>query len=143
MVETRGKVLVVGADRDLCQRLIMALEDEFEVVVALDVASARLAQEKFSFDVLIADYPLPDGNGLHLIDEALEAHPNLSAILLLSPSHAIEAQNQKHYGRFVVLTKPFRTQALLDWVKNNAATTQLVRILHKIKQVVEELGHDQ
>lgn len=128
----KGVVLLVEDDRDLAQVLTMILGDEFDVEWAETASEATYLLKTKAYDVLVSDYLLLDGNGLELINLALQEHPNLSAILITAFPSAPAITRVQALGRFVVLAKPLEPEVVLDWVRNNAASTQLMRILSKI-----------
>ncbi len=72
------------ADSRLVQELLRdAAADEFEVAAVTDFVSAARALKEQSFDALLLDLGLPDGEGLELVGRALRGAPD-SAIIVLT-----------------------------------------------------------
>ncbi len=63
-------LLIVDDEKATREGLRAALEDRFDVYVAEDATAARQLLEKESFDVLLTDLRMPNGDGLALIARA-------------------------------------------------------------------------
>lgn len=78
------------------------------------------AQEKLSlatFDAVVLDIMLPDGNGLHLLEELSEFHASTS-VLIISAKNALEDRlNGLDWGADDYLTKPFHLSELNSRLK--------------------------
>ena len=79
----KDRVLVVD-DEDLIRRWLDAfLDDEgYEVTLAKDAAAARASFAESPPHAIILDLRLPDGDGMSLLGEFLEADPDLAIIML-------------------------------------------------------------
>ena len=68
-IKNNKLVMVLEDDRDLAEGIELSLQsDELNFVICETIAEARKAIEKYSFDLLIFDINLPDGNGLDFIN---------------------------------------------------------------------------
>lgn len=80
------KILLVE-DMDSFRGAVIQLLGVYNDVVGVaDLASARKALQIDSFDVVILDKGLPDGNGISLIGEIKSENPNAVVIILTSDS---------------------------------------------------------
>lgn len=106
------QVVVVEDEEDLRELLVFALEvAKFEVRAAGSLAEARslLAAEGHA-DVLVADFGLPDGTGVDLLE--LSARPRLCILLSGHDARDIPAA-----GFDVVLTKPVTPEKLVSEIR--------------------------
>lgn len=103
--------------------LSMLLEDiECEVVAAESLTAARQilrSQEPNTFDFIILDLELPDGNGLELLPEVDES----IRVIALTADDSREAQLQcSHAGCELVLSKSDELAKLKDILKGPSVT---------------------
>lgn len=85
-MKSNFKILLVEdapSFRDAVKQLLGVYNDVSE---ASDLASARAVLQKQSFDVVILDKGLPDGDGINLISEIKTLSPNTVVIILTSDS---------------------------------------------------------
>jgi DNA-binding NarL/FixJ family response regulator len=78
-------VIVVEDDPAFLSRFcrIIAGASELDLIAAVgDIASARLAIARLAPDVLLVDLGLPDGNGVELIRETAQAHPDTDIMVI-------------------------------------------------------------
>jgi DNA-binding response OmpR family regulator len=108
------QVLVVEDDSTLRLALTDNLEDEdYAVVAAPSLATARAAIAKQSFDVVVLDLMLPDGDGYTLCRELRKAG-NTARVLMLT-ARTLEDDLVKGFeaGADDYLAKPYRLRELL------------------------------
>ena len=69
-IKNNKLVMVLEDDTDLAEGIELSLQsDELNFVICETIAEARKALEHYSFDLLIFDINLPDGNGLEFCRE--------------------------------------------------------------------------
>src|SRR2546422_11721578 len=107
----RGSILVVDDDpnvADLCRSI---LEIDGHTVCCASSAAAALARlEERAYDVLLADLVMPEADGLWLLREAKNRHPDLEVIIATGDGgidNAVEAIKEGGYDH---ITKPFETR---------------------------------
>lgn len=104
----RGRILVVDDDphlRDLAQSI---LENDGHSVICAASASAALARlEESAFDVLLADLMMPDQDGLWLLREAKNRHPDVEVIIVTGHGDIDTAVAAIKEGAYDYVTKPF------------------------------------
>jgi DNA-binding response OmpR family regulator len=108
------QVLVVEDDSSLRLALTDNLEDEgYAVIAAATLAAARTALGKQSFDVVVLDLMLPDGDGYSLCRELRKAG-NAARVLMLT-ARTLEDDLVKGFeaGADDYLAKPYRLRELL------------------------------
>ena len=118
-------VLIVDDEANIRSSLQGALGREgYQVECAATAAEAR-QKLRDSFDYILLDVWLPDGNGLDLLRESLAADPE--AVVIMMSGHAtIDAAVQAtRLGAFDFLEKPLSLERLLVLLRNAGAAVAL------------------
>ncbi|OHC75105.1 MAG: Fis family transcriptional regulator [Rhodospirillales bacterium RIFCSPLOWO2_12_FULL_58_28] len=89
-------------------------------VFATTAREARNLLENSSFNLVVMDQRLPDGNGLDLIKEMRHIHPRLVALLVTGFADVRDAMRAVREGLFDYLTKPFDNLEELESVIDRA-----------------------
>ena len=112
------KLLIVEDERHLATRLGSFFQQEGYVCEFAD--SYAMAEEKIdlhTYDIVLLDIGLPDGNGLELLDQLKQLHPD-TGVLILTAKDALE---DKVYGLDAgaddYVSKPFHMPELNARVK--------------------------
>ncbi|MBO6504458.1 MAG: sigma-54-dependent Fis family transcriptional regulator [Kordiimonadaceae bacterium] len=104
-------------------------------VAVEDLASARAAQAKESFDLLLLDLNLPDGDGLAYLEELRGTPMETPAIVITADASLNNAVRAMKLGALDYLVKPFSESRLVTTVNNTLERVQL-------RQQVEVLRHE-
>lgn len=119
-VDERKQILLVEDERELREVLALGLRRaRYTVDVAATATEARQLIEAQSYALVIADWMLPDGNGIDLADRALERHAKtliISGYLFGLPAGAAR--------RHRLLRKPFSIDDLVAAVQNRMERPQ-------------------
>jgi CheY-like chemotaxis protein len=100
------RILVVEDHVDTAYGLKMYFTTKgYEVAVALDVKSARAIAAEQSFDILLSDLALPDGNGWDLLRE-LRARGPVRAIAMSGYNSQEDVERSHAAGFLMHLSKP-------------------------------------
>lgn len=118
---TAVRVLVVDDD-PYTRRLFDALlkGKGLTPIFAQTAGEARNLLETSSFNLVVMDQRLPDGNGLDLVKEMRVAHPRLIAVLVTGFADVRDAMRAVREGLFDYLTKPFDNLEELEVVIDRA-----------------------
>jgi DNA-binding NtrC family response regulator len=84
------------------------------VVATEDLATARLAAAAATFDVVLADYDLPDGPGLDLIELTAPTAGRTRFVLVTGHSHQDDLDDVRAGDADAYLTKPVASRTLAD-----------------------------
>src|SRR5512139_1498104 len=136
-----ARILIVEDEPGMRRVLatILKLEDH-ESVEVNSVQAARAALAAGSFDVLLIDQKLPDGEGLSLLPVAREADPNVPIILVTAYATVELAVAAMRSGAFDVVTKPFVPADITAVVRRASERTELLRENARLRQEVRWLG---
>lgn len=114
------KALVVEDNPLTAQTLLQGLKPSYVIDIAPTIMNARNFLEAQSYDVIILDIILPDGNGMEFCAE-LRKKDKVTPILMLSAKDAVSNKIQAfHAGANEYMTKPFSFEELV-------ARMQLIR----------------
>jgi DNA-binding NtrC family response regulator len=129
-----GRVLVVDDDANARDALEAVLGADFEVVVARGVGDALRILGEQSFDALVSDFELQDGNGANLLAIASERFPNVIGVLITGHIDSPEVRTLQKSGRALVLFKPAKPAELIAWVRNSVAMSRLQRLTENLRR---------
>jgi DNA-binding NarL/FixJ family response regulator len=91
--------------RDLMVTLLESQPDLEVVAQAGTMAEARIRAATSSFDVVVLDLGLPDGNGADLIGELREASPGGAVLVMSASLHPTNIERAMREGADEVLDK--------------------------------------
>lgn len=113
------KVLVVDDD-ELLRRVIYdnLLKNGCSVMAADSLHDARRLLASESFDVMISDMRLPDGDGLELMKEQRENVPEMEVVVMTAYANVDTAVEAIKNGAFDYLSKPFDDGQLYKILRN-------------------------
>ena len=108
-----GNLLLVDDDRRVLESMADWLRDQgYKVDVASSLATGRTAVDKKTYDILLADIRLGDGDGFDLLAHCRKNHPNLTVILITGYGTVETAIEAIRAGAFDLLTKPLIDEEL-------------------------------
>jgi DNA-binding response OmpR family regulator len=111
-------VLVVEDDLQLANLLERVFREEgHSVSLATHLAGAELALATDSFDLVVLDWMLPDGDGLALCAELRERKPPLAVVMLTARGEVQDRVTGLRNGADDYLNKPFEIEELLARVE--------------------------
>src|ERR1017187_9078689 len=132
-----GKILIVDDEPHLRRILISNLKQEHhEVVEATGVNDARGALAEHTFDAIITDQKMGDGEGLDVLASAHEADSALSVVFLTAFATIELAVESMRRGSFDFITKPFDAEVLLASVGRAVEHTRLIRENARLRDTV-------
>ncbi len=146
----QGSLLLVDDDRQVLESMADWLRSQgFQVDAVRGVAEANERLTRKSYDLLLVDIRLQDGDGFDLLEQVRRKHPESQVILITGygdPDGAVEALRA---GALDYLTKPLIDDELLMSIQRAFTqrqmleeNTQLRRELDKRTGVDNIVGHD-
>ena len=128
-----GGVLVVDDDELVVSTLASLLESRGQrFTCARDVASATKALAAEAYDAVLLDMYLPDGEGLSVLDHALEIEPAPAVLMMTARAEIRFAVDAIRRGAADFLEKPLDLDDLatrLDRALDNAALRRKLAVL--------------
>jgi signal transduction histidine kinase len=136
-------LLLVEDDEGEAELAKVALEGAgIRVVHAPSVTEARKLLSVGSYEILIVDMRLPDGEGLDLLAVAKERDPHVVGIVMTGFASTEAAVSALRRGAYDFLTKPCKPEALVASVHRAAERHRLTRALEQRSLQLEELNRE-
>ncbi len=140
-----GTVFVVDDEKMVTTSLesYIQLETRFRVQTYLEAGAALSGVEEDRPDVVVADFMMPDMDGIELLKEVRRVRPAASRVLLTGyadKENAIRAINEAEIYQYV--EKPWENERLELVIENGVERAQLVRDLNRRMEELEEV-HDE
>ena len=106
MIESQ-RVLIVDDEPDIRELLILTLSRMgLDVTAAEDLGRARRSLSEQPFSFCLTDMRLPDGNGLELVQEIADDHPDLPVAVITAHGRVEDAVLALKMGAFDFVSKP-------------------------------------
>jgi DNA-binding NtrC family response regulator len=145
-----ASLLLVDDDRQVLESMADWLRSQgFLVDAVRGVAEAAERLAKKSYDLLLVDVRLQDGDGLDLLEQVRRSHPDSQVILITGygdPDAAVEALRA---GAVDYLTKPLIDDELLLAIERAFAQRQVLEENSQLKRELDKrsgldnvVGHD-
>ena len=113
------KILVIEDDLSLQEILCRTLEQERYIVeVASDYRTGLIKLSDYTYDCILLDINLPDGNGLDLLRELKEMKKSGSLIIISARDSIEDKVEGLDLGADDYLPKPFHLAELLSRIKS-------------------------
>ncbi len=128
MTSARPTLLLVDDEPHSLSAMRMALEDEFDCVVAADAEAAVSRMEEEWVQVVICDQRMPGRTGVELLTDLRDRWPDTVRIIITGytdPSAMAQAINDAGIHQFI--TKPWHPDQLLMAARNGTRLFQLAR----------------
>lgn len=136
---TRGaRVLLVDDDRMVLEMLTRFLStDGHEVVSVGSAQEAMLELDRSSFDVMITDVILRDGNGVDLLRNARDRWPDLLVVAMSGYGTIESAVEAMKVGAFEFLSKPVRVDEIRQVARRAIDQQNLLRANRSLRRVLD------
>ena len=123
-----AKILVVDDEPNMRRILSLILqEDKHETVEAGGVRSALDLLSTTSFDLVITDKKMPDGDGLEVLEACQEADSSLPVVMLTAFATVELAVEAMQSGAFDFISKPFVPEVVKAVAKRATERAKLMR----------------
>lgn len=112
------EVLVVDDEKSMTEMLSLFFREQgYSVHAASSVIEAKAKLEASSFDLVLCDILMPDGNGLELLKSIKQQAPSTAVIMMTAYTSSRSAVEAMRLGAYNYISKPFN----LDELKIQAA----------------------
>ena len=131
-----AKILVVDDEEVVlrsCQRI---LRDDYAVQTVQDGFAALKKVDEEDFDILLLDVMMPGMDGLELLQQVKECHPEIDVIMMTGLSEIQTAVKAMKLGAFDYLSKPFDPDELKLIVVRALERRRLLQENHQLKSEV-------
>jgi DNA-binding NtrC family response regulator len=116
--ESAGRILVVDDDPYFLRVLSRILSGEnFQVKTAEGAAQAAEALSEDSFDVVVSDLRLPDGDGLAILQEVRKTGADTPVVILTAYGEVESYIAAMNAGATEYLNKPVKSEELVAVIR--------------------------
>ena len=123
-----AKILIVDDEKNMRRILSLILqEDKHEIVEAQGVKTALSLLSSTSFDLVITDKKMLDGDGIEIVNYCHEDDPTLPVVMLTAFATVELAVETMQAGAFDFISKPFVPEVVKAIAKRATERTKLVR----------------
>ena len=143
MSSDRCTLLIVDDEAYILPTLRALLRDDFDVLTAGSADEAEAILRARTIHVLLTDQRMPHRTGIQLLEWAREHSPDTVRLLMTGYSEldeAVDAINRGHI--YYYLMKPWRTQDLLQILRNAADKFCLERRREQLLSALQDLNRD-
>ena len=107
------RLLIADDEESLLDFLSLLFQQEgYEVETALSAEAARKALAARSYDLVLCDILMPDGNGLDILKEIKAGNPNAAVIMMTAYTSTKSAIEAMRLGAYDYISKPFDVEEL-------------------------------
>jgi len=131
------KILLVDDEQNVLNALRRELNEFFEIETFDSPAAALKQSQIVTFDLVVADYLMPEMNGLEFLKQFRKLQPNASLLLLSGEADInalIRTINETHVYRFIA--KPWEKAELLSSIRQALIYRDV--IMEKRRQIAEQ-----
>ena len=128
------KILVVDDEKMNIIALAQFLKQQYEIIVAVDGASALEAAEKHVPDIILLDVLMPDMNGFDVLVKLKNsaATMHIPVIFITGLSSAGDEAKGLSLGAVDYITKPFNKSIVKARIKTHLQMAEYVRTIEKL-----------
>jgi len=131
------KVLVVDDEKNIRISLSSILEDEgYEVITTESGEDALRIVEEKPVDLVLLDVKLPGIDGIQVLEQVLEKHPDMDVIMISGHSDISVAVKAVKIGAYDFMEKPLSLPKIVVTARNIAEKQKLY---HRFRQEQEDL----
>tara|TARA_R110002051_G_scaffold29910_3_gene69402 strand:+ start:506 stop:1873 length:1368 start_codon:yes stop_codon:yes gene_type:complete len=138
-----SKILIIEDDAAFCQMLERFLTKKgYDVATSFSAADAKEKTRVSTFDLVLTDLRLPDYDGITLLGDIKELHPNVQVIVMTGYAEVGTAVEAMKKGAFDYISKPFTPEEIV-MVIANALNSKAIPTTPKSKEREKEVEkHD-
>ena len=120
------KVLLADDDRAVRRVFQYKLEKQGHDVTTADDGRQALEQlHGGRFDIVVSDIRMPEVDGIELLEQVRQTHPDLKVILITAHATVQQAVQAVKLGAFDYITNPFADEELFAVIDRAARFSQL------------------
>ena len=139
--EIKQTLLIVDDDPAMLRALSLLLQQHADIVAVPSVQQALDLLQNNTFDVVITDYEIGDGNGLDVLDYVNSHQPHVPVIIITAygtKDRAIQTINHQVFG---FVEKPFEPDHVEAMIKRALLKKEHEEIIEAFAGLGESAGH--
>ncbi len=137
-----ARILVVDDEDHVRSMIGTTLERQgYDVQLAASGREALQILDQNSFDLVLTDIVMQDGNGIVLLDRIRGRQPNLPVVMVTAIHDISVAIDSMRRGAYDYLLKPFEREHLMATVKRALDHRRALEETHTYQQNLEQVVH--
>src|SRR6516164_6036196 len=137
---TACRILVVDDEAHVRTMIAATLERQgYQVMLASGGREAVDALEQDSFELILTDIVMQDGNGLALLERIHAENPNLPVVMVTAIHDISVAIDSMRRGAFDYVLKPFEREHLMATITRALEHRQALQESHNYQQNLEQV----
>ena len=137
---TAGRILVVDDEAHVRTMIAATLERQgYEVMLASGGREAQDALDQDSFELILTDIVMQDGNGLALLERIHAENPHLPVIMVTAIHDISVAIDSMRRGAYDYVLKPFEREHLVATVQRALEHRQALQESRTYQQNLEQV----
>ncbi|MBX7172060.1 MAG: sigma-54 dependent transcriptional regulator [Pyrinomonadaceae bacterium] len=130
-----AKILIIDDEANMRRILSVILQDDNHTTMEAEGVGAALSLlSSNSFDLVITDKKMPDGDGIEIINYCREYEPSLPVIMLTAFATVELAVETMQAGAFDFISKPFVPEVVAAVARRAVERGSLVRENERLKE---------
>ncbi len=135
-----ARILVIDDDKLVQKSFSRLFKDKgHEVVLAGTLSAGKLSAQQ-GVDVIYLDLDLPDGDGLHIIDELVGMTWNPEVIVITGMGSDYAAQKSMESNAWDYISKPASPSAVLETLESALTYRRKAKKKHRAQTVFDAVG---
>ncbi len=140
MTSDHRRILIIDDERPILMTLEALLgRHGYQVDVAANAASGMRLLENKSHAVVLLDLQLPDADGLQMLEQIKQAHPDTQVIILTAHDSLANAIESIKRGAYHFISKPYAPEELLSLVEKALEKQSLLRETLELRETTQQL----
>src|SRR4026207_283940 len=131
-------ILIVDDEKHTRDGLRRLLEDEYDVYVAEDVGGAISVLERETVDLVLTDLRLAGGDGMQLIERALQMPPPPICVMMTAYGSVDTAVEAMKRGAYDFVTKPLNLDKVEMLIARALASRKMEQENRTLRQQIDE-----
>ncbi len=132
------KILIIDDEEKLRSLLTRIIKLEgFTVTEAGTLKAGTKLLEKESFDIILCDVKLPDGNGVDFVKEIKPIYPSVEIILLTAYGNIADGVQAMRNGAFDYITKGDDNDKIIPLLNR---AIEKVQLQNRVQQLEQQVG---
>ncbi len=109
------KILIVGSGEPIRESLKLILDEQYNLILTdSGVQGLDCLSHDKNITLVFLDINTPQANGLNVLDEIKNAHPELPVIIVSGNKSGETASEVTRLGAAAYISKPFRSDEILE-----------------------------
>ncbi len=132
------KILIVDDEKNICDSLKFALEDDYEIYTCLDGNKVLDILKENSIDVILLDLKIGSIDGIDVLKEVKRLHKDIQVIVVTAFGSIESSIRAMKEGAFHYIIKPIDMEELFLYIQKALEYKKLNYSLNNLREILNE-----